>query len=231
MKTRIISLIYFRAFFNIFDVIDLYMNRDPSLMYSLYRIGSMLSNGNIYDSRPGSGTGDAIEFSENSTPTGFNVRKYVNEEDMGQPSNSGINLIFIRYAEFLLTFAEIRIELNQIAESVIEAINKVRKRPDVNMPAIEMGSQNDLRKVVRHEHMVELAFEGLQYFDLCCTKQAEKEIPGIIYGMTYSGTDNNPQTISIPGFLKSFNPNRDYFWPIPQRQIELNPNLTQNPNW
>lgn len=214
-----------------FNALDPYINRDPRLKYSIYVIGSMLPNGKIYDSRPGSGTGDAIGFSENSTPTGFNVRKYINEEDMGQPSNSGINLIFIRYAEVLLTYAEAKIEMNQIDESIIEAINKVRKRPDVDMPAIEMGSQIDLRKVVRHERMVELAFEGLRYFDLRRTKQAEKEIPGIIYGMTYLNADNNFQTISIPGFLKAFDPKRDYLWPIPQREIELNPNLKQNPSW
>ena len=30
---------------------------------------------------------------------------------------------------------------------------------------------------------------------------------------------------------RSFNPKRDYLWPIPYNQIVLNPNLEQNPNW
>ena len=214
-----------------FNPLDPYSNRDPRLKYSIYVIGSLLPNGKLYDSRPASGTGDAIGFSENSTPTGFNVRKYVNEDDMGQPSNSGINLIFIRYAEVLLTYAEAKIELNQIDENVISAINKVRQRPDVNMPPIIINSQTKLRDVVRRERMVELAFEGLRYFDLRRTKVAEKAIPGIIYGMTYSDGSNNLVTVSIPGFLKAFDPKRDYLWPIPQREVELNPNLKQNPNW
>ncbi len=33
------------------------------------------------------------------------------------------------------------------------------------------------------------------------------------------------------GIQKTFNENRDYFWPIPIEQRKLNPNLTQNPEW
>ncbi|MGB4400289.1 MAG: RagB/SusD family nutrient uptake outer membrane protein [Daejeonella sp.] len=33
------------------------------------------------------------------------------------------------------------------------------------------------------------------------------------------------------GINRTFNPNRDYIWPIPQREIDLNKNLTQNPGY
>jgi hypothetical protein len=215
-----------------FDPRNPYENRDPRLKYSIFTLGETLPNGQIYDPRPGSGTGDAIGYAENSTATGFNVKKYLNVEDLAQPSNCGINIIFIRYAEVLLTYAEAMIESNQIDESVLAAINEVRARPDVNMPAIEnVTSQNELRKIVRQERLVEFAFEGLRYFDIRRWEIAEDVIPGIIHGMTYIDQSSNPQTVSLPGFLKVFNPQRDYLWPIPQREIELNPNLAQNPNW
>ncbi|HLT06561.1 MAG TPA: RagB/SusD family nutrient uptake outer membrane protein [Cyclobacteriaceae bacterium] len=215
-----------------FDPRNPYKNRDPRLKYSIFVLGDMLFNGQIYDPRPGSGTGDAIGYAENSTATGFNVKKYLNAEDMAQPSNCGINLIFIRYAEVLLSYAEAKIELNQIDESVLAAINEVRARPDVNMPPIQnVSGQSELREVVRRERLVEFAFEGLRYFDLRRWRTAEEVIPGIIYGMTYVDASGNLQTISLPGFLKVFNPQRDYLWPVPQREIELNPNLSQNPNW
>src|SRR5690606_24150986 len=105
-----------------FNAKDPYANRDPRLKYSIFVLGETLPNGEIYDPRPGSGTGDAIGYAENSTATGFNVKKYINIEDITQPSNSGINLIFIRYAEVLLTYAEAMIEDNQINESVLNAI-------------------------------------------------------------------------------------------------------------
>lgn len=215
-----------------FDPENPHENRDPRLKYSIFVLGETLPNGQIYDPRPGSGTGDAIGYAENSTATGFNVKKYLNIEDLAQPSNCGINIIFIRYAEVLLTYAEAMIESNQIDESVLAAINEVRGRPDVNMPPIEnVSSQNELREIVRRERLVEFAFEGLRYFDIRRWQTAEDVIPGIIYGMTYVDQSGNLQTVSLPGFLKVFNPQRDYLWPIPQREIELNPNLTQNPNW
>lgn len=215
-----------------FDPKNPYSNRDPRLRYSIYVLGSELPNGEIYDSKPGSGTGDAIGNSENSTSTGFNIRKYLNKEDMAQPNNSGINLILMRYAEILLIYAEAKIEANEIDQSVLDAINKVRSRPDVKMPAVaSIGSQAELRKLVREERQVELAFEGLRYFDIRRWRIAETVVPGILYGMTYTNAKGELTTISLPAFVKVFNKERDYLWPIPQRERELNPNLTQNPNW
>lgn len=215
-----------------FDPKNPYANRDPRLRYSIYVLGSELPNGKTYDSRPGSGTGDAIGNSENSTGTGFNTRKYLNKDDMVQPGNSGINLILMRYAEVLLIYAEAKIEANELDPSVLAAINQVRSRPDVKMPAVTaLGSQAEMRKLVRNERQVELAFEGLRYFDIRRWRIAEAVVPGILYGMTYTNPAGQLTTISLPAFVKVFNKDRDYLWPIPQRERELNPNLTQNPNW
>jgi hypothetical protein len=151
---------------------------------------------------------------------------------MATPNNCGINLILLRYAEVLLTYAEAKIESNSIDQSVLDAINEVRARPDVNMPAITgTFTQAELRKIVRDERSVELAFEGRRYFDIRRWKIAETVIPGIVYGMTYVDPNGALTTIALTGFNKAFDKNRDYLWPIPQRERELNPNLTQNPNW
>ncbi|AHM63168.1 RagB/SusD domain-containing protein [Flammeovirgaceae bacterium 311] len=215
-----------------FDPMNPYENRDPRLRYSIYVLGDMLPNGEIYNPLPGSGTGDAIGYSENSTPTGFNIKKYVNEEDLSEPWNSGINPILMRYAEVLLIYAEAKIELNQIDESVLDAINQVRQRPDVNMPPITSTSQEELRDIVRDERIREFAFEGLRYFDLRRWEIAEDVLPGIIYGMTYySEEEGDFVTISMPSFVKAFNAGRDYLWPIPQSELELNQELSQNPGW
>lgn len=212
-----------------FDPLNPYRNRDPRLKYSIFVLGDRLPNGKVYDPRPKSGTGDAIGYSENSTPTGFNIKKYVNKEDLGQPFECGINIILMRYAEVLLTYAEAKIELGQIDQSVLDAINLVRGRPDVNMPPIEMSSQVDLRDLVRKERLRELAFEGLRYFDIRRWRIAEDIIPGIIYGMTYySDEEGKLVTVSLSGFKKTF---KSYLWPIPHREIELNPSLKQNPGW
>jgi hypothetical protein len=215
-----------------FDPLKPYSNRDPRLKFSIYTLGDLLPNNKIYDPRPNSGTGDAIGSSENSTFSGFNAKKYINKEDLATPNNCGINIILLRYAEVLLTYAEAKIEANSIDPSVLSAINLVRARSDVNMPAIiGTPTQSELRKIVRDERLVELAFEGLRYFDIRRWRIAETVIPGIIYGMTYADQNGVLTTIALTGFNKAFNKNRDYLWPIPQRERELNPSLTQNPNW
>ena len=89
-----------------FNPYDPYTNRDPRLKYSIIVLGDVLPNGKIYNSKPNSGTGDAVFSSQNATWTGFNLKKYLNSDDLAQPTNCGINLILLRYAEVLLTYAE-----------------------------------------------------------------------------------------------------------------------------
>jgi hypothetical protein len=214
-----------------FDVDNPYENRDPRLKFSVFVKGSQLYNGKIYDPTPGSGTQDEIGGTYLATSLGYNIKKYVNEADFGDPSNCSINIILIRYAEVLLTYAEAKIELNEIDQSVYDAINAIRSRPDVNIPPIETGkTQSQMREIVRHERMVELAFEGHRLFDLRRWKTAEIEIPGLVEGITYKNAGGNYITVRIDGFLKIFE-SRHYLWPIPKKEIDLNSNLGQNQGW
>lgn len=214
-----------------YDVKSPNANRDPRLKYSIFTKGDVLPDGNIYNPTPGSGTSDAIDFTYLTTSTGFNVKKYIDPLDLPQPGNGGINLILMRYAEILLTYAEAKIEINQIDQSVIDAINKIRQRADVGMPAIALSDQSKLRDIVRHERKIELAFEGLRYFDLIRWQLAEQLMAGNVYGMTYADKNGQMITVEVPSFTKVFRKDRDYLWPIPQKERDLNPGLTKNPNW
>lgn len=213
-----------------FNPLDPYANRDPRLKYSVYVLGALLPDGKVFNSRPKSGTADAVGYDFISTTTGFTLKKYINIEDLAQPSNSGINIILIRYPEVLLTYAEAMIESNKIDKSVVDAINTVRQRADVNMPLVNLLSQSEMRDIVRRERLVELGFEGLRYFDIRRWRIAENVMPGKVYGMTY--VDNGTlKTIEAPAVERKFNKNRDYLWPVPQKEKELDPELGQNPNW
>lgn len=214
-----------------FDPQSPYENRDPRLNYSIFVPGDMLPNDKVFNPYPNSTTGDAVGSSFVVSPTGFNVKKYVNKEDLGTPANNGINIILLRYAEVLLTYAEAKIELNQIDESVYDAINLVRQRPDVLMPGITTGkSQEELREIVRRERLVELAFEGLRLFDIRRWRIAEHLMVGKVYGLTYLDSNDQLQVVEVPGFQRFWN-NRNYLWPVPQKEVELNRNLGQNPGW
>lgn len=213
-----------------------YNDRDPRLYHTVYINGDILPNGSILNSLPGSGTGDDITSSaENVTPTGWYFKKYVSNADYSNPSNGGVNLIYLRYAEVLLTYAEASVELgsSQIDQSVLNALNEIRNRPDVNMPNVITLDQNELRQIIRRERMVELAVEGHRLFDIRRWRIGEDVIPGTIKGMTYENP-NNPGTFStaeLSGYVKEFKPNRDYLWPLPSVELDLNENLTQNPGF
>ncbi len=214
-----------------FDPLDPYANRDPRLGYSIFLPGDVLPNSKVFNPKPNSTTGDAVGSTFVVSPTGFNLQKYVNAEDLGNPSNCGINLILMRYPEILLTYAEAKVELNPIDQSVYDAINDIRQRPDVNMPEITTGkSQDELRTIIRHERLVELAFEGLRFFDIRRWRIAGDVMPGKVYGMTYVDDNAELQTVEVTA-LENFFSERNYLWPIPQTERELNTNLSQNDDW
>lgn len=219
-----------------FDQANPYNNRDPRLYHTIYTSGDILPNGRVLNTLPGNGSGDDITISaENVTPTGWYFKKYVSDADYTNPWNCGLNLIYLRYAEVLLTYAEASIELGGAAinQSVLDALNEIRSRDDVGMPDITILNQDELREIVRRERMVELAMEGLRLFDIRRWKTGEIVIPGTIKGMTYE-QPNNPGTfvtVELTGYIKEFRPDKHYLWPIPFRELDLNDNLTQNPGF
>lgn len=127
-------------------------------------------------------------------------------------------------------YAEVKIEQNEIDQSVYDAINVVRKRPTVDMPLIINGqSQNVLRDLVRNEQAVELAFEGLRLYDIYRWKTGEEKA-GLVQGFEYfdeaSGTNKIWEYWYNPAL-----PGKRLLWPIPQREIDLNKKITQNTGW
>jgi hypothetical protein len=227
----------------LFNPLDPYANRDPRLGYTLFIPtfsddvpGDILFNGRVYDPRPNSGTGDEVYVDFYRTKTGFSMKKYISEEDMNDRNNGGINFILIRYADVLLMYAEAKIEAGQIDASVYDAIDDVRQRADVNMPEIEEGKTvAELREVVRHERMVELALEGLRFFDLRRWKAAEEVMNGSVPGMHYipvgePTVESEIKTLEY-NIGRFFDPARDYLFPIPQEERALVSTLSQNPNY
>lgn len=208
-----------------------YANLDPRFGYNVLYPGAVMPNGDVYNSVPTSPTPDRIGASEFATQYGFNVKKGIDwARDGANAEQSTINFILIRYADVLLMYAEAKIELNELDNSVYKAINDVRSRPTVEMPAISTGkTQAELRQIVRNERTVELAFEGLGLFDMNRWKNgAAKTEPAL--GIRYKN-DAGQWTIYTRNLARNFRADRDYLWPIPQEEIEVNPNIGQNPNY
>ncbi|NDV58289.1 RagB/SusD family nutrient uptake outer membrane protein [Bacteroides sp. 519] len=218
-----------------YDPQNPYANRDPRLSYTLYYPGSVLPNGAIYDSRPGwSNSGDVIGASYQVSKTGLLPRKYINAEDLGQSNrtNCGINFVLLRYAEILLIAAEARIELDTEKDVALKYINEIRQREDVMMPQLkEITQQSDLRTAVRHERMVELGLEGNRFFDVRRWKTAISVCNmNQIEGMRYVDKETGELVKVVTDYKKKFT-ERDYLWPIPYNERQLNTNLIQNDGW
>lgn len=75
----------------------------------------------------------------------------------------------LRLADVILMKAEALMNIGGHDSEVASLVNRVRDRASVNMPHVTTGEINDmggLMNIIKHERRVELAFEGLRYFDL-----------------------------------------------------------------
>ena len=186
------------------------------------------------------------------TRTGYMFKKYGDEESYSN-MKSRIDEILIRYAEVLLTFAEASFELDdRISDEDLNlSVNALRNRfegdpnrlPDLtNAFVAEHGLS--MRDEIRRERRVELAAESFRYDDIIRWKTAETELPAAIlcakfdpelYPSTVPGKD---VILDKNGFIlvqnaesRTFDSSKDYLFPLPLREVSLNPNLKQNPNW
>jgi starch-binding outer membrane protein, SusD/RagB family len=185
--------------------------------------------------------------------TGYLYRKHV--DPMNYPTDVGSseqNLTLFRFGEAFLNYAEAKVELNQVDQSVYDAINAIRGRSSVNMPPIEQGkTQAEMRNIVRKERRHEMGMEGLRYFDIRRWKIAENVLPGPVYGRVnrygaggWLAQPPKIDPIGTPSYghisnaneltiieTRAFNPARDYLWPIPRIELETNTTLNQNPQY
>ena len=153
----------------------------------------------------------------------------------------------IRYAEVLLNYAEAAYELD---ESITDAdldlsLNLVRRRVNPNMPKLSNAfvSTNGLnmREEIRRERTVELFLEGFRIDDLKRWKTAETEMPQDQTGVKITGTwfesnwTGQSRSLNADGCIVMYSGRtwgqKNYLYPLPQDQRQLNPNLSQNPGW
>lgn len=212
-------------------------DRDPRLGYSIIFNGEMFASASYITHPDASTSPDQLGAGKQTTQTGYGIKKYMNESFSGPLANSGVNLPVLRYAEILLGYLEAKIEAGDAINQALldETINKVRGRASVNLPAITVTDKNTLTPILRNERRVELAFEGIRYWDLLRWKTAETVLNTDFYGAPYPGVirtrkkDNKTDPYNR-WFVttRKFRSGIDYLWPIPQSELNINPGLGQN---
>lgn len=155
-------------------------------------------------------TYQSYTYDPSFSSTGYNIKKWVRGSASTRGIDSDLNMPVLRYSDLLLVLAESINEQGrpQDAEGYL---NQVRNR--AGLASVSGLSQEQLRNRIISERRVELAFEGKWWFDI-----------------TRSGAAFAQQYFSDLG-VTNFDPDKHMLLPIPQTDIDLNPNIEQNPNY
>jgi len=152
------------------------------------------------------------------------IRKYVSEDQITATGVSSFNnLRILRYADVLLLWAE---ALNETGsqDPAIDKINEVRERArnmDVTgVPADRAlgANQATVRQWIQEERLLELVGEGHRWLDLRRWHQAGH----INLGSFDFSSEKADFDLEVP---------KNLLYPIPQSELDLNPNVAQNPNY
>ena len=172
------------------NLVDAFDPLDPRLEMTIFQ-DEVNFNGNIHNP-------------SNGLPTGYGVKKFLSPGLMpyGYSTQSQQDWVLLRYADVLLMYAEAQNELVGPDQSVYDAIHEIRDRVSMaDLPA-EL-SKEEMRAAIRLERRIEMAFEGLRYYDLKRWRIADEVLNNVTDGVLDYTFDE-----------------RFYQWPIPQSEID-----------
>lgn len=191
------------------------------------------------------GTDGWAEWRTEKTPkgktvTGYYLRKLVDESYDITTSGSSQSFTFLRYAEVLLNKAEAYV-MSTTQNNETEAnkiIKKIRSR--VGLPYTDLHGREQLMAQIRQERKVELAYEGLRYWDLRRWELAATDYPeGLCNYQQHGFKIEKEGDVFKYSYVSVDDTNRDfpakmYRFPLPESEVKNNKALgNQQPdeNW
>ncbi|MBN8879189.1 MAG: RagB/SusD family nutrient uptake outer membrane protein [Chitinophagaceae bacterium] len=163
---------------------------------------------------------DGKTYQASYSMTGYNLRKFLVPKSISPDYDTNpADFPVLRYSDVLLMQAEALNELGRTAEAQLPStsinaggpLNRVRRR--AGLTDVQGLNQAALREKILHERRMELAFEGHWWFDLVRVNNGQ-------YGLDF-----------LHSIGKSNAATKHLLLPIPQKEIEANPNLAQNPGY
>jgi len=219
--------------FNVFPSVNLtseFEPGDPRFGFSFY------VDGEKYNAGKNTMVISAMAQSDNTTYPRIGWKKYQNyykqtsESDVAPGQASGINMRIIRYSDVLLMRAECKANNGDIPGAVAD-MNLVRARPSVNMPlygtaamdaTYPVGNLAQFMVALEHERKVELCGEQVRFPDLVRWGRLAPFMTQLIAGTQLP--------IKEKADMK-FDAVKNQLWPIPQREMQSNKLMTQNPGY
>mgnify|MGYP000857209150 CR=1 FL=1 len=149
-----------------------YANRDPRFGRTILANGMTFKGSEIAVYKGGS---DYTSVSEGGSPTGYFLRKYIQETTSFEADKEVVNKhhwIVYRYAETLLTYAESMVMAfknpqytnSDFPKSAEWTLNEVRI--NAGMPTVSITDPNEFMKALQNEWRVEFAFEDHRFWDI-----------------------------------------------------------------
>ncbi|MEX2592377.1 MAG: RagB/SusD family nutrient uptake outer membrane protein [Anditalea sp.] len=220
-----------------YDPANPYVNRDPRFDATLIVNGSTFGFQGLPVYLHVDSPIDGIN-TPYATITGYLIRKGTDESNKDYYGGTGSdqNWIELRFAEVLLNYVEAKNEeLAAPDQSVYSAVERIRERAGLNPYQLPQGlSKEEMRERIRHERYIELAFEQKRYWDLRRWKVAVEKLDGkYFHAMHITENEDGSYTYELKPVIQGpyVFQEKMYLMPIPQREIEKNPNLEQNPEW
>ena len=212
-----------------------YANRDPRLAASIVTNGSSW-NGRVIAQAAGE-TDDMAKA--NASRTGYYLKKFLTDElNLTQDQKAQHNWVVFRYGEILLNYAEAVNEAYGpsvtpagFPMSALDALQAVRNRASMSLPAVTAGTVDSFREAVKHERRIELAFEDHRYWDLVRWMDAVTVLNRPVRGVriTRSGSIWHYETVDVAP--RTFHAHNSYL-PILRSEIQnAGGTLQQNPNY
>jgi hypothetical protein len=218
-----------------YDPDEPFKNRDPRLTQIVLCPGEFY-NGRYYNPLDlfldGQSDRRNLDYHEEAAASrgGLLVKKHIYPMSVVDANNYDGNGIVIRLAEMYITFAECALQTGKDTDKALVYINAIRRR--AGMPeATQLDEQ-----LVRYERRIELAFEGLRYFDLKRWDLGSALLNGWAQGSRNGTMDSQTGKVTWDeGHIRLeervFQPQRNYLLPIPQAEMDRNPNMAQNPGY
>lgn len=144
------------------------------------------------------------------------VKKFLGEEG---EVNGLLDIKVLRAAEVVLNKAEAQYRIGLESEA-LETLNMLRDKRYTSYVGGETGA--DILEAILFNRRVELAFEGHRFFDI---KRQGEAINRSNTGDLSDCTGTPPQDLVLPA--NDFR----FLFPIPQAEINANPNIVQNPGY
>lgn len=214
---------------------NMYVNREPRFYVSVIFDNAWLGVDNRKAEFVQGGKDTRLSF--DAPQNGYNARKAVSLDVFPRENRYTYQPgILYRMADAYLGYAEALNESSPDHPDILKYVNLVRERAGI--PPLEAGmSQSRMREAIRRERRVEFNSEGIRIHDLRRWKIADQFLNGELWGMNFTGNvrsddpNNNNAFFKRTFYKNRIFTNKMYLWPVPQAQMDINPNLVQAPGY